>query len=330
MNSEVHNIDFFDAEKKLEGGGKPCTILIIGKRNSGKTTVVASLARILRHIPYGVCCSCTEDANSYWSNHIPPVFIHGEYNETITQNLIEMQRRQVQKVGKENVSPCFAIYDDIMYDTSFARQKSTRELFMNGRHFKISLLLTAQYCMDLPPALRTNIDFVFILKDPIRKNRQRLYDNFAGIFPKFEDFCDALDQTTESYECMVIDNTTNSNKLTDQVFYYKGTPNEKFHMGCKAYRRFAKGNTAKTKDDDSKAGAAAPLRDGGSSIRGSGSGRRRRVKGIKRAKRSGRRMRHQQPPLKRARRSVGQTRQQRSSSSSSSRLRRRSTVDFDP
>jgi energy-coupling factor transporter ATP-binding protein EcfA2 len=238
-----HKIHFFDAEQKLQGGKKPCTILIIGKRNSGKTTVVASLAKVLRNIPSGVCCSCTEDANAYWSNHIPGLYIHGEYTEDITQNLIEMQRRESIRVGQDNVQPCFAIYDDIMYDASFARQKTTRELFMNGRHFKISLLLTAQYCMDLPPALRTNIDFVFILKDPIRRNRQRLYDNFAGIFPSFDSFCEALDQTTENYECMVIDNTTNSNKLTDIVYYYKGTPNEKFKMGCKAYRRFARKRT---------------------------------------------------------------------------------------
>lgn len=247
MKKADHEIRFFDVEERLGSGSKPCTILIIGKRNSGKTTVVASLAKVLRKIPYGVCCSCTEDANSYWSKHIPGLFIHSEYTEEITQNLIEMQRKQMQEVGQDKVQPCFAIYDDIMYDASFARQKTTRELFMNGRHFKISLLLTAQYCMDLPPALRTNIDFVFILKDPIKKNRQRLHDNFAGIFPTFDSFCEALDQTTENYECMVIDNTTNSNKLSDIVYYYKGTPNEEFKMGCKDYRRYARKRTKKKK-----------------------------------------------------------------------------------
>jgi thymidylate kinase len=246
-----HRIRFFDAEKKLDGGKKPCTILIIGKRNSGKTTVVASLANVLRNIPYGVCCSCTEDANAFWAGHIPEVFIHGEYTEEISKNLIEMQRREAKRVGQDNVSPCFAIYDDIMYDNSFVRQKTTRELFMNGRHFKISLLLTAQYCMDLPPGLRTNIDYVFILKDPIKRNRQRLYENFAGIFPTLESFCDCLDKTTENYECMVVDNTTNSNKLTDSIFYFKGVPNEKFKMGGKAFRKFGK-STSKEKKANRK------------------------------------------------------------------------------
>jgi len=236
--SKQHRIRFFDPDKHFKCGSKPCNIIIIGKRNSGKTTIVASLAQALKSIPYGVCCSCTEDANSYWSNHIPETFIHGEYTEDITKNLIEMQRREVQKVGKENVKPCFAIYDDIMYDTSFVRHKSTRQLFMNGRHFKISLLLTAQYCMDLPPGLRTNIDYVFILKDPSKKNRQRLFDNFAGIFPTFESFCDCLDKTTENYECMVIDNTSNSNDLADSIYYYKGVPGIQFKMGCKDFRKF--------------------------------------------------------------------------------------------
>lgn len=241
-----HRIRFFDAEKKLDGK-KPCTILIIGKRNSGKTTIVASLAKVLRNIPYGVCCSCTEDANAFWANHIPEVFIHSEYTEDISKNLIEMQRRQAKSAGRDNVSPCFAIYDDMMYENSFVRQKTTRELFMNGRHFKISLLLTAQYCMDLPPGLRTNIDYVFILKDPIMRNRKRLWENFAGIFPTLDSFCDCLDKTTEDYECMVVDNTTNSNQLTDSIFYYKGVPNEKFKMGSKAFRKFGKSPSADKK-----------------------------------------------------------------------------------
>jgi energy-coupling factor transporter ATP-binding protein EcfA2 len=293
MNNGTHEIFFFDAEKKLQGGKKPCTILIIGKRNSGKTTVVASLARCLRHVPYGVCCSCTEDANAYWSNHIPGRFIHGEYTEDITQNLIEMQRRQAQKVGQDNVQPCFAIYDDIMYDASFARQKTTRELFMNGRHFKISLLLTAQYCMDLPPALRTNIDYVFILKDPIRRNRQRLYENFAGIFPTFESFCDALDQTTENYECMVIDNTTNSNKISDIVFYYKGKPNEQFKMGCREYRMFGIPCEDDAKKKPPKNGRKH--KHGRGKVSRSGDAKRRKKTSMKSRKSQGGNGRHHQP-----------------------------------
>ena len=41
-----------------------------------------------------------------------------------------------------------------------------RLLFMNGRHWKIILIITMQYPLGIPPNLRTNIDYVFILREP--------------------------------------------------------------------------------------------------------------------------------------------------------------------
>ena len=43
------------------------------------------------------------------------------------------------------------------------------------------------------------------------------------MFPTYEAFEQVMMQTTENYECMVIDNKTQSNKLEDQIFWYKAT-----------------------------------------------------------------------------------------------------------
>ena len=50
-------------------------------------------------------------------------------------------------------------------------ESNIRGIFMNGRHWRITFMLTMQYCMDLPPDLRTNIDFVFILRKYNWKSR---------------------------------------------------------------------------------------------------------------------------------------------------------------
>jgi hypothetical protein len=104
-------------------------------------------------------------------------------------------------------------------------------LFMNGRHWKIMLIITMQYPLGIAPALRTNIDYVFILRENYISNRKRIYDNYAGMFPTFESFCTVMDQCTEDYSCLVIDNSSKSNKLTDQVFWYKATGHEPFRLG---------------------------------------------------------------------------------------------------
>lgn len=229
-----HKLRKFDPSKVKSSA----VCFFVGRRGSGKTTLVADIAsRKEGRIPYGIAISCTEDANSFWGKHIPPAFVHSEFDDRLSQQLLRMQKETAEERGLDNLPPCFALYDDTMFDPAFAKSKTTREMFMNGRHFKIFLLITAQYCMDLPPALRTNIDYVFILKDPIKRNRQRLYENFAGIFPTFDGFCDAMDATTENYECMVIDNTSNSNKIEDAVFYYKADPakSDTFKLGCKEF-----------------------------------------------------------------------------------------------
>ena len=59
---------------------------------------------------------------------------------------------------------------------------------MNGRHFKILFLITMQYPLGIPPNLRSNIDYVFILRDNTVGNRKRIYENYAGMFPNFDIF----------------------------------------------------------------------------------------------------------------------------------------------
>jgi hypothetical protein len=105
---------------------------------------------------------------------------------------------------------------------------------MNGRHWKIFFMLTMQYCMDLSPDLRSNVDYVFVLREPVIKNRQRLYENFFGIFPTFNTFQQVFDSCTENYECLVLDNTSKSNRIEDCVFYYKAPMRKGFKIGSPA------------------------------------------------------------------------------------------------
>lgn len=50
------------------------------------------------------------------------------------------------------------------------------------------------------------------------------------MFPTFEMFCQFMDQCTENYECLVICNGVQSNRLEDQVFWYKASDHPPFRM----------------------------------------------------------------------------------------------------
>ena len=121
---------------------------------------------------------------------------------------------------------------------------------MNGRHFKILFIITMQYALGIPPNLRTNIDYVFILRENYMSNRKRLYEHYAGMFPNFEMFCQVMDQCTENYECLVIHNNAKSNKLCDQVFWYKAEIHDEVKLGSPEYWKYSANNSSDENTND--------------------------------------------------------------------------------
>lgn len=217
--------------------------MLIGRRDTGKSFLVRDLLYYHQDIPIGTVISGTEAGNGFYSKHVPKLFIHDEYNTAIIENILKRQRMVLKQVrnesqgyGRSNIDPrAFVIMDDCLYDNTWSKDKVMRLLFMNGRHWKIMLVITMQYPLGIPPNLRTNIDYVFILREPYIANRKRIYENYAGMFPTFESFCQVMEQCTENYECLVINNNSKSNKLEDQIFWYKAEPHQPFRLGSKEY-----------------------------------------------------------------------------------------------
>lgn len=240
----------------LKDENKGPVIVLIGRRDTGKSYLVRDLLYHHRDIPIGTVISGTEAGNGFYSSHIPKLFIHDEYSSGIIENILKRQKsvmkevqKQIQMYKTSKIDPrTFVILDDCLYDSTWTRDKLMRLLFMNGRHWKVLLVITMQYPLGCPPTLRTNIDFVFILREPYISNRKRIYDNYAGMFPTFESFCQVMDQCTENYECLVIDNNVKSNKLNEQIFWYKAdsTIRHDFKLGAKEFWEMSKN----IKDDD--------------------------------------------------------------------------------
>ena len=212
-------------------------VVLIGKRETGKSFLCKDLLYHQSTIPVGQVISGTEAANEFYSKMIPKLFIHEEYNPAIIQNILKRQKLMIEKCKtcKSSDPRAFLILDDCLYDNTWTKDKNVRSLFMNGRHFKILFIITMQYALGIPPNLRTNIDYIFILRENYQSNRKRLYEHYAGMFPNFDMFCQVMDQCTENFECLVIHNNAKSNKLTDQVFWYKAEPHDDVRIGSKAF-----------------------------------------------------------------------------------------------
>jgi hypothetical protein len=248
MTLELKKFDMKNISFKPNESKGPVVVLI-GRRDTGKSFLVRDLLYYHQEIPIGTVISGTEEGNGFYGKMVPKLFIHNEYNTAIIENILKRQRTVLKQIKKEmetykrsTIDPrAFVILDDCLYDNTWARDKMMRLLFMNGRHWKVMLIITMQYPLGVPPTLRTNIDYVFILREPYIANRKRIYENYAGMFPTFESFTQVMDQCTENYECLVINNNSKSNKLHDQVFWYKADNHNDFRLGSKEFWDLSKG-----------------------------------------------------------------------------------------
>jgi len=247
MTLELKKFDMSNIRFKQDENSGPVVVLI-GRRDTGKSFLVRDLIYSHQDIPIGTVISGTEAGNGFYGKHVPKLFIHDEYNTAIVENILKRQKTVLKQVKKEmeyykksTIDPrTFVILDDCLYDSAWTKDKMMRLLFMNGRHWKIMLIITMQYPLGIPPNLRTNIDYVFILREPYIANRKRIYENYAGMFPTFESFSQVLDQCTENFECLVINNNAKTNKLQEQVFWYKAEPRGDFKLGSKEFWEISK------------------------------------------------------------------------------------------
>jgi hypothetical protein len=142
MTLELKKFDMKTISFKPDENKGP-VIVLIGKRDTGKTFLVRDLLYYKQDIPIGTVISGTEEGNGFYSKLVPKLFIHNEYNTAIIENILKRQRTVLKQIKKEietyrrsTIDPrAFVILDDCLYDNTWARDKMMRLLFMNGEMF---------------------------------------------------------------------------------------------------------------------------------------------------------------------------------------------------
>lgn len=223
-----------------------CNAVVIGKRNTGKSVVIAELLYYLskQKVPRACVFSATEESNRFFCRHVPDSFIFDEKNvEAKLIEIVEQQKRlQLQKdigeIDKDTDLRIVIVLDDMGYNRKVLTSQILTFIFMNGRHYDITLIVAIQHVMQLTPALRSNTDYVICLKEGNKNVMRNLYENFFGVFEKPVHFKNAFDACTKDFGCLILNNTVTSVLVNDTVNWYKATPNRVFKFGSKEFWRY--------------------------------------------------------------------------------------------
>lgn len=229
---------------------KPDSVVVaIGRRRSGKSTLIRDILYQMRIIPRGYVMSGTEHASPFFSQFVPPKYTFSGFRSHILQNLIEVQKKKVAKeiaflketavsrglpAGQPkptNETRQFLVMDDLLAEAKeWTKDENVRDLFFNGRHYNIFYTLSLQSMQGIPSSFKGNADYIFIFKESSPDTRKKINQVFG--FGSYDDFSSLMDACTNDYECLVIDTTSKTNKVEDMVFFYKArTEIPTFRMG---------------------------------------------------------------------------------------------------
>jgi len=253
----IKDIELRDGNKlpirqfKLENMVDNPAIVMIAKRGSGKSWVVRAIIHHFRSIPCGIVIAPTDRMNSFYNDFFPDSYIHYEYKSELMMRLLQRQTEMIEKKkqkiknGKKVDARTYCIMDDCLSSKgSWMRDQPIQELLYNGRHYEIMYILTMQYPLGITPELRSNFDYIFLLKEEYISNQKKLYDHYAGMFPNFDSFRQVFAGLVADFGCMVIDNRRDVNISLERIFWYKAPNlvNTQIKLGCQQFRKYHENN----------------------------------------------------------------------------------------
>ena len=197
MNIEIKKFNLDNIIKNTNN------VAIIGRRSTGKTVLVKKiLAKFLnKNIDEdisGVIFNSLSRIKPYES--IEGVTESEQYDSNVLKNLIEAQITNNRK-------PAFVVMDNINLTKEIKEDRYFTELFINGRHYNIFVILVIPPATLASPCIRANIDYIFIAKENSVSMRKKLYKYYECSLSTYSKFIEVFTMiTSEKYRFMVINN----------------------------------------------------------------------------------------------------------------------------
>jgi len=237
----------------------PCpTILLVGKRFSGKSYTSVSIAEKFKVPRFCAFCG-TKDTEDFWAEKFESsASVRGpdDAGKSYLITVIKYQQRKARLYKKVLKKPfpmqymIGMIFDDITSKREFRKGEMLEDLFSNGRHYKAVIIISCQYLKQLPPAVRTNADYMFLMHNT-KRTCKVLYEDYVEEPSTFGEFLQLLRSVTGQtddlgnnlFNSLVYDNSTTSSKLEDMFKVYRNEGEaaiDNMKLGSEEWREYNK------------------------------------------------------------------------------------------
>jgi hypothetical protein len=256
-NNEPIEESYFQLQDFVPDPKRPFpTILLVGKRMSGKSNASVAIAEMYNMCRWAAWCG-TKDTEDFWADRFgskASVFAPDDKGISKLLELLQYQERKIRlykRIIKKPLPDRYSIglvFDDVTAKRKFRKGEILEDLFSNGRHYHAVIIISCQYIKQLPPAVRGNTDYLFMLHNT-KRTCKILHEEYVNNPEDYSMFLDLLRVVTsekyengnDKYNALVFNNCTKSENLevVFQIFHTRPDFDpENVHLGSAEWRAF--------------------------------------------------------------------------------------------
>ena len=157
----------------------PNLSLFLGRRNTGKSTLMVHLLRTLcRAGKFNWVKVYSPTAfTGVWASIVGEASVEAVFDTEQLEEILESQA-SIRSRGGDN--PGLIILDDCLGAVSFQNDLWTR-IASSGRHYGLTFWVSAQHVFKLPPVIRSNSDYTYVLGIQGDRVVKALYEEGGGL-----------------------------------------------------------------------------------------------------------------------------------------------------
>lgn len=203
--------------------GLDYTIVIYGKRRTGKSHFISYLLYQLRPYFPNVIVFTKTKQNKFFQQYFPDSLILEDFDDALIDKLLDEQKLRRDWAEKFDQVPnyqCLFVFDDVLSAEKLTLRYShcMNRMFFEGRHYGITIIVTIQDSKGIPPALKQNTDMSIMFPLQARRDRETIGDNMMPFCVNDEDIRGFMTSFAFKHQFIAVRNCRGSRPLYEEVF----------------------------------------------------------------------------------------------------------------